>query len=37
MGTPDEEIDATIDMGEVTDAKYDALAAHQSRSPTPSG
>jgi LmbE family N-acetylglucosaminyl deacetylase len=31
MGTPDESIDATIDISAVTDAKYDALAAHHSQ------
>ncbi|HEY1824450.1 MAG TPA: PIG-L family deacetylase [Acidimicrobiales bacterium] len=31
MGTPDEEIGATIDVSSVTDAKYDALAAHHSQ------
>jgi LmbE family N-acetylglucosaminyl deacetylase len=31
MGTPDEEIDAIIDVSAVSDAKYDALAAHQSQ------
>jgi LmbE family N-acetylglucosaminyl deacetylase len=31
MGTPDDQISATIDVGAVTDAKYDALAAHVSQ------
>jgi LmbE family N-acetylglucosaminyl deacetylase len=31
MGTPDELIGASIDVSDVTDAKYDALAAHQSQ------
>ena len=31
MGTPDESIDAAINIAEVTDAKYDALAAHHSQ------
>jgi LmbE family N-acetylglucosaminyl deacetylase len=31
MGTPDELIGAVIDVGDVTDAKYDALAAHASQ------
>ena len=31
MGTPDDQISATIDVGAVTDAKYDALAAHASQ------
>ncbi|HTB08686.1 MAG TPA: PIG-L family deacetylase [Acidimicrobiales bacterium] len=31
MGTPDDEISATIDVTSVTDAKYDALAAHASQ------
>ncbi len=31
MGTPDDEIGATIDVSSVTDAKYDALAAHYSQ------
>ena len=31
MGTPDEEISAIIDVADVSDAKYDALAAHQSQ------
>ncbi len=31
MGTPDEMISAAIDVSEVTDAKYDALAAHASQ------
>ncbi|HEY5120337.1 MAG TPA: hypothetical protein VII84_02070, partial [Acidimicrobiales bacterium] len=31
MGTPDERIGATIDVSSVTDAKYDALAAHASQ------
>jgi LmbE family N-acetylglucosaminyl deacetylase len=31
MGTPDDEIGATIDVSSVTDAKYDALAAHHSQ------
>lgn len=31
MGTPDELIDAVIDVSTVNDAKYDALAAHQSQ------
>jgi LmbE family N-acetylglucosaminyl deacetylase len=31
MGTPDEEIAAAIDISAVTDAKFDALAAHQSQ------
>jgi LmbE family N-acetylglucosaminyl deacetylase len=31
MGTPDELIGASIDVSEATDAKYDALAAHQSQ------
>ena len=31
MGTPDDRIGATIDVSEVTDAKYDALAAHASQ------
>ncbi|HTT59726.1 MAG TPA: PIG-L family deacetylase [Acidimicrobiales bacterium] len=31
MGTPDEQISATIDVTSATDAKYDALAAHASQ------
>jgi LmbE family N-acetylglucosaminyl deacetylase len=31
MGTPDADISAAIDISEVTDAKFDALAAHQSQ------
>ena len=31
MGTPDDRIGATIDVSGVTDAKYDALAAHASQ------
>jgi len=31
MGTPDEEIDAAIDISAFTDAKFDALAAHHSQ------
>ena len=31
MGTPDDEIDAAIDIVDVTDAKFDALAAHHSQ------
>jgi LmbE family N-acetylglucosaminyl deacetylase len=31
LGTPDELIGASIDVSEVTDAKYDALAAHESQ------
>ena len=31
MGTPDDEISAAIDISEVTDAKFDALAAHHSQ------
>jgi LmbE family N-acetylglucosaminyl deacetylase len=31
MGTPDDEIGAAIDVSSVTDAKYDALAAHASQ------
>ncbi|MGD0054493.1 MAG: PIG-L family deacetylase [Acidimicrobiales bacterium] len=31
MGTPDEKIDAAIDISAVTDAKFDALAAHHSQ------
>src|SRR5664280_2019 len=31
MGTPDDRIDAAIDIVDVTDAKYDALAAHHSQ------
>ncbi|HWD97112.1 MAG TPA: PIG-L family deacetylase [Acidimicrobiales bacterium] len=31
MGTPDEEIGAAIDVSAATDAKYDALAAHNSQ------
>jgi len=31
MGTPDDEISATIDVSAATDAKYDALAAHASQ------
>ena len=31
IGTPDELIGASIDVSDVTDAKYDALAAHQSQ------
>ncbi|MGA2123915.1 MAG: PIG-L family deacetylase [Acidimicrobiales bacterium] len=31
MGTPDDEISATIDVSTATDAKYDALAAHASQ------
>jgi LmbE family N-acetylglucosaminyl deacetylase len=31
MGTPDDEIGATIDVSAATDAKYDALAAHNSQ------
>jgi len=31
MGTPDEKIDAAIDISDVTDAKFDALAAHHSQ------
>jgi len=31
MGTPDDEIDAVIDVSTVSDAKYDALAAHHSQ------
>jgi LmbE family N-acetylglucosaminyl deacetylase len=31
MGTPDDEIGATIDVSAATDAKYDALAAHDSQ------
>ena len=31
LGTPDEEIDAVVDVSSVTDAKYDALAAHASQ------
>ena len=31
MGTPDEDIDVSVDVSAVTDAKYDALAAHASQ------
>ena len=31
MGTPDDEISATIDIGEVNGAKFDALEAHISQ------
>jgi LmbE family N-acetylglucosaminyl deacetylase len=31
MGTPDADISAAIDISQVTDAKFDALAAHQSQ------
>lgn len=31
MGSPDDEIGAAIDISEINDAKYDALAAHQSQ------
>jgi LmbE family N-acetylglucosaminyl deacetylase len=31
MGTPDDEIGAAIDVSSVTDAKFDALAAHKSQ------
>jgi LmbE family N-acetylglucosaminyl deacetylase len=31
MGTPDDEIGAAIDVSSATDAKYDALAAHDSQ------
>jgi LmbE family N-acetylglucosaminyl deacetylase len=31
MGTPDDEIDAAIDVSDVSDAKFDALAAHHSQ------
>jgi LmbE family N-acetylglucosaminyl deacetylase len=31
MGTPDDQIDVAVDVSEVTDAKYDALAAHHSQ------
>jgi LmbE family N-acetylglucosaminyl deacetylase len=31
LGTPDELIGASVDVSDVTDAKYDALAAHQSQ------
>ena len=31
MGTPDDKIDAAIDIADVTDAKFDALAAHHSQ------
>jgi LmbE family N-acetylglucosaminyl deacetylase len=31
MGTPDADISAAIDISEVSDAKFDALAAHQSQ------
>jgi LmbE family N-acetylglucosaminyl deacetylase len=31
LGTPDADIDAVIDVSAVNDAKYDALAAHQSQ------
>jgi LmbE family N-acetylglucosaminyl deacetylase len=31
MGTPDDKIDAAIDVSSVTDAKFDALAAHKSQ------
>jgi len=31
MGTPDELIDVAVNVSEVTDAKYDALAAHHSQ------
>src|ERR1017187_3344262 len=31
MGTPDADISAAIDISEVTDAKFDALAAHRSQ------
>jgi LmbE family N-acetylglucosaminyl deacetylase len=31
MGTPDDEISASIDVSQVTDAKFDALAAHKSQ------
>jgi LmbE family N-acetylglucosaminyl deacetylase len=31
MGTPDDEISAAIDVSSVTDAKFDALAAHKSQ------
>jgi LmbE family N-acetylglucosaminyl deacetylase len=31
MGTPDDEISAAIDVSSVTDAQYDALAAHHSQ------
>ncbi len=31
LGTPDEEIDAVVDVSSVTDAKFDALAAHASQ------
>src|ERR1700689_4575661 len=31
MGTPDDQIDAAIDVSSVTDAKFDALAAHKSQ------
>ena len=31
MGTPDADIGAAIDISDVTDAKFDALAAHKSQ------
>jgi len=31
MGTPDDQVGAAIDISHVTDAKFDALAAHQSQ------
>jgi LmbE family N-acetylglucosaminyl deacetylase len=31
MGTPDDQVGAAIDIARVTDAKFDALAAHQSQ------
>ena len=31
LGTPDDRIDAAVDVSSVTDAKYDALAAHHSQ------
>ncbi len=31
LGTPDDQIDAAIDVSAVTDAKYDALGAHESQ------
>jgi LmbE family N-acetylglucosaminyl deacetylase len=31
MGTPDADISAAIDISDVTDAKFDALAAHKSQ------
>lgn len=31
MGTPDDEIDVAVDISQVNDAKFDALAAHESQ------